>query len=151
MTALYVIADQYLALAEKLAEGDFDLQTIEDTIEASGITDELAIKAQGCEFIARGALAHHDAIDAEIARLTALKASRDKAAQAMRDYIKTCMERAGIEKIECPLFKLTIKKNPAAVALGRRSGVNLTAKQRQARAKRAGLARWAKARKAAHA
>lgn len=115
MTALYALTNQYLALAEKLAEGDFDLQTIEDTIEASGITDELVVKAQGCEFIARGALAHHDAIDAEIARLTALKASRDKAAQAMRDYIKVCMERAGIEKIDCPLFKLTIKKNPPAV------------------------------------
>ena len=58
MTALFVLTNEYLALAEKLAEGDFDLQTIEDTIEASGIKDELAIKAQGCEFIARGALAH---------------------------------------------------------------------------------------------
>jgi hypothetical protein len=115
MTALYVLTNEYLALAEKLAEGDFDLQTIEDTLEASGITDELAIKAQGCEFIARGALAHHDAIDAEIARLTALKANRDKTAQAMRDYVKREMERAGIEKINCPLFKLSIKKNPPSV------------------------------------
>ena len=36
MTALYVIANQYLALAEKLADGDFDAATIADTIEASG-------------------------------------------------------------------------------------------------------------------
>lgn len=115
MTALYVLTSQYLQLAEQLAEGDFDAQTIADTIEASGITDELATKAQGIEFVARGALAHHDAIDAEIARLTALKKQRQKVADGLRDYLKNEMERAGIEKIECPLFKISIAKNPASV------------------------------------
>lgn len=117
VTALYVLTNQYLALAEKLADGDFDLQTVADTIEASGITDELAVKAQGCEFIARGALAHNHAIDAEIDRLQALKARREKAAQAMRDYIKSCMEHAGINKIDCPLFQISIRQNPPAVEL----------------------------------
>lgn len=115
MTALYVLTNQYLELAEKLADGDFDAQTIADTIEASGISDELAVKAQGIEFVARGAEAHHAAIDAEIARLTALKAHRQKVADGLRAYLKDNMERAGIEKIECPLFKLSIKKNPPSV------------------------------------
>jgi len=117
MTALYVLTNQYLELAEKLADGDFDAQTIADTIEASGISDELAVKAQGIEFVARGAEAHHAAIDAEIARLTALKAHRQKVADGLRAYLKDNMERAGIEKIECPLFRLTIKKNPPSVEL----------------------------------
>lgn len=115
MTALYVLTNQYLELAEKLADGDFDAQTIADTIEASGISDELAVKAQGIEFVARGAEAHHATIDAEIARLTALKAYRQKVADGLRAYLKDNMERAGIEKIECPLFKLSIKKNPPSV------------------------------------
>lgn len=115
MAALYVLTNQYLELAEKLADGDFDAQTIADTIEASGISDELAVKAQGIEFVARGAEAHHAAIDAEIARLTALKAHRQKVADGLRAYLKDNMERAGIEKIECPLFKLSIKKNPPSV------------------------------------
>lgn len=117
MTALYVLTNQYLELAEKLADGDFDAQTIADTIEASGISDELAVKAQGIEFVARGAEAHHATIDAEIARLTALKAHRQKVADGLRAYLKDNMERAGIEKIECPLFRLTIKKNPPSVEL----------------------------------
>lgn len=115
MTALFVLTNQYLELAEKLADSDFDAQTIADTIEASGITDELATKAQALEYVARGALAHHDTIDAEIARLQALKAKRDKVAQGLRDYLKQNMERAGIEKIECPLFSISIKKNPPSV------------------------------------
>jgi len=115
MTALYVIANQYLALAEKLADGDFDAQTIADTIEASGITDELAVKAQGIEFVARGAEAHNLAIDAEIARLQALKAHRSKVAAGLRAYLLDNMQRAGIERIDCPLFTVSIKKNPPAV------------------------------------
>jgi len=117
MTALFVLTNQYLALAEKLADGDFDAQTIADTIEASGISDELAVKAQGIEFVARGAEAHHAAIDAEIARLQALKAHRQKVADGLRAYLKDNMERAGFEKIECPLFKLSIRKNPPSVEI----------------------------------
>lgn len=117
MTALYVLTNQYLALAEQLADGDFDATTIADTIEASGITDELAVKAQGIEFVARGAEAHNAAIDAEIARLANLKISRQKVADGLRAYLKDNMERAGIEKIECPLFKLSIKKNPPSVEI----------------------------------
>lgn len=117
MTQLYVLTNQYLELAEKLADGDFDAQTIADTIEASGISDELAVKAQGIEFVARGAEAHHAAIDAEIARLKALKEQRQRAADGLRQYLKDNMERAGIEKLECPLFKLSIKKNPPSVEI----------------------------------
>lgn len=117
MTALFVLTNQYLELAEKLADGDFDAQTIADTIESTGITDELAVKAQSIEYVARGALAHHDAIDAEISRLQTLKAKRDKVAQGLRDYLKDNMERAGIEKIECPMFSIGIRKNPPAVEI----------------------------------
>lgn len=117
MTALYQLTNQYLALAEKMADGDFDAQTVADTIEASGITDELAVKAQGIEFVARGAEAHHAAIDAEIARLQALKAHRQKVADGLRAYLLDNMQRAGIDKIECPLFKLSIKKNLPSVEI----------------------------------
>ena len=117
MTALYVLANQYLELADKLANLDLDATTIADTIEASGITDELTVKAQGIEYVARGAEAHHAAIDAEIARLQALKAQRTRTAEGLREYLKTQMERANIHKIECPLFKISIKANPPAVEI----------------------------------
>ena len=117
MTALYVLTDNYLKLAETLADGDFDLTTIADTIEASGITDEIAVKAQGVEYVARGAEAHNAAIDAEILRLQALKARRCKTAENLRAYIKTSMEHAGIQKIECPMFSISIKSNPPAVEI----------------------------------
>lgn len=117
MTALYKLTNQYLALAEKLSDGDFDAATISDTIEASGITDEIAEKAQGLEYVARGAEAHNLAIDAEIARLQALKQHRMKVAAGLRGYLLDNMQRMQIERIDCPMFSISIRKNPPSVEI----------------------------------
>lgn len=117
MTALYALTNQYMALAEKLSDGDFDAATIADTIEASGITDEIAEKAQGLEYVARGAEAHNLAIDAEIARLQALKQHRMKVAAGLRGYLLDNMQHMGIERIDCPMFSISIRKNPPAVEI----------------------------------
>lgn len=114
-TSLFNLTNQYLQLAHQLADGDFDAATVADTIEASGISDDIAVKCQNIEYVARGAEAHNYAIDVEIARLQALKAQRVKTAQHLRDYIKQSMERLQIERIECPLFAISIRKNPPAV------------------------------------
>ena len=115
--ALYQLTGQYLELADRLANMDLDAQTVADTIEASGITDEIAVKAQGIELVARTAELHCPAIDTEIERLLALKAQRQRVAAGLREYLKANMEGAGIEKIECPFFKFSIRKNPPAVDL----------------------------------
>jgi len=117
MTALYNLANQYLELANKLADGDFDAATIADTIEASGITDDLSAKAQALEYVARGAESHNDAIDAEIARLKALKEHRTKVADGVRKYLFDNMQRMGITKIDCPLFTIDIVKNQPKVEI----------------------------------
>ena len=117
MTALYALTNQYLALAEKLSDGDFDATTIADTIEASGITDEIAEKAQGLEYVARGAEAYNLEIDAEIARLQALKQHRMKVAAGLRGYLLDNMQRMQIERIDCPMFSISIRKNPPAVEI----------------------------------
>jgi hypothetical protein len=114
MSALYAITNEYIALAERLADLDLDVETVKDTIEASGLMDSLQDKAQGLEYVARGALAHHFAIDSEIARLQALKLKRDKVAQGLRDYLKDNMIRAGILKIECSMFSISVRDNPPA-------------------------------------
>jgi hypothetical protein len=115
MTQLYVMADEYAALMHRLDVLDMDAQTIADTIEASGLVDDIQTKAQGIEMVAREATKYVTLIDMEIDRLKELKASRERVGQGLRDYLKRCMESAGIEKIECPLFKVAIQKNPPAV------------------------------------
>jgi len=114
-TSLFTLTNQYLQLADKLAAGDFDAETVADTIEASGITDDIAVKAQNLEYVARSAETYLPAIDAEIARLTALKAHRVKVAQGLRDYLMDSMQRMQIERIECPMFAISIRSNPPSV------------------------------------
>ena len=117
MSSLFSLTGQYLALAHKLADADFDASTVADTIEASGLVDDIATKCQAIEHVARGAEAHNAAIDAEIMRLQALKAHRVKVAQGLRDYIKQNMLTLGIERIECPLFQISIRNNPPSVEI----------------------------------
>jgi len=113
--ALYTLTGEYLALMNTLADGDFDAQTIADTIEGSGLTEAIAEKACGVEMVARTIEMHVPAIDAEIERLTKLKKQRQTAASALREYLKRNMIAAGITKLESPLFKIKLQDNPPAV------------------------------------
>lgn len=115
LPSLYQLADEYSALMHKLDSLDLDAQTIQDTIEASGLTDAIELKAQGIEMVARAAVAYCPTIDAEIERLKALKAQREAVAHGLRQYLLRNMESAGIEKIACPYFTISIAKNPPSV------------------------------------
>lgn len=113
--ALYTLTGEYLALMNKLSDGDFDAQTIADTIEGSGLTEAIAEKACGVEMVARTMEMHVPAIDAEIERLAKLKKQRQTAAAALRDYLKRNLIASGITKLESPLFKIKLQDNPPAV------------------------------------
>lgn len=113
--ALYELTAQYRELAEKLSSMDLDVTTVADTIEASGITDEIAVKAQGIEMVARTLEMHSPAIKAEIDRMQALMKQREKTAAGLREYLKTNMQASQITKLESPLFKIRLQDNPAAV------------------------------------
>jgi len=111
--ALYSLTTQYRQLLDTLSEGDFDAVTVADTIEASGLTDDIAAKASGIEMVARSLTAHCPAIDAEIIRLTALKRQRENAAAGLRAYLLHNMQASGITKLESPLFKISVRDNPS--------------------------------------
>lgn len=113
--ALYELTAGYRHLLDQLSEGDFDLTTISDTIEASGIVDDIAIKVAGIEIVARTMEMHTPALDAEIERLTALKKRRQNAAKGLRDYLLTNMQAMGITKLESPLFVIKLQNNPPSV------------------------------------
>lgn len=113
MTALYDIAAEYREAADKLADLDLDPQTVADTLE--GLSGELEVKAQNVAFFARNLEATASAIKQAEADMAARRKSLEKRAEGLRQYIFTSMQVAGIEQIECPHFRLSIKKNPAAV------------------------------------
>jgi hypothetical protein len=54
-----------------------------------------------------------DAIDAEIKRLKTMKESRDKKVTWLTESLKKAMLVSGIEKIESPLFKISLRRSEA--------------------------------------
>ena len=54
-----------------------------------------------------------DQIDAEIKRLKAMKESRDKKVTWLTESLKKAMLVSGIEKIESPLFKISLRRSEA--------------------------------------
>jgi hypothetical protein len=52
-----------------------------------------------------------DQIDAEIKRLKAMKESRDKKVTWLTESLKKAMLVSGIEKIESPLFKISLRRS----------------------------------------
>jgi hypothetical protein len=54
-----------------------------------------------------------DQIDAEIKRLKAMKESRYKKVTWLTDSLKKAMMVSGIEKIESPLFKISLRRSEA--------------------------------------
>lgn len=115
MTALYNIAAEYRAAAEKLAELDLDAETIVDTLE--GLSGDLETKAQNVAFLARNLESTAAAIKQAEADMAARRKAMENRADGLKRYIFESMKFAGIEKIECPHFRLSIKNNPAAVEI----------------------------------
>jgi hypothetical protein len=52
-----------------------------------------------------------DQIDAEIKRLKAMKDSRDKKINWLKESLKLAMMVSGIDKIDSPLFKLSLRRS----------------------------------------
>lgn len=113
MSALYEIAHQFRADAEKLADLDLDPQTLIDTIEA--MSGDLETKVQNTLFVARNLESTADAIDAAAAAMTARSKAIKARSGVLRKGVFDAMLFTGVQKIEGPYFKLTIQNNPAAV------------------------------------
>ncbi len=110
---LYEIATQYQVDCEKLQELDLDDQTLTDTLE--GLSGTLEAKAQATAVVVRNLESMAEQIkQAEDAMASRRKAIENRA-RSIRSYVLRCMQKAGISKIESPLFRISIKKNPPAV------------------------------------
>lgn len=113
MTALYVLAAEYRAAADKLSEMDIDAQTIADTLES--ISGDLETKAIGVAMVARNFDASAAAIKEAEAAMAARRKALETRAASLRAYLLSSMKFTGISKIECPHFALTVRDNPPAV------------------------------------
>lgn len=111
--ALYNIAHEHRRMVEALTNTQDDAQTIRDTIESeSGPLEE---KMQRVAYAPKILEAEADAIMAAATEMMARAEAKRKRAEHVREYLKTCMEVAGVTLIECPQFVIRLQKNPPKV------------------------------------
>lgn len=75
--------------------------------------DQLQAKAVNYAKVIANYQAESDAIDQEIKRLKAMKDSREKKIDWLKESVKKAMLVSGIEKVESPLFKLSVRRSEA--------------------------------------
>jgi heme oxygenase len=75
--------------------------------------EQLQAKAGNYAKVIANIQGYSDAIDAEIKRLKAMKETKDRAVTRLKDAVKNAMMVSGIDKIESPLFKLSLRRSEA--------------------------------------
>lgn len=113
--SLYQLAAEFKSLEQKLLDGDYDEQTIHDTLEAE--SGALEVKAVNVAMFVRNLEASAEQIKlAEKAMAERRKVLENKA-ESIKKYLLDNMKSCGISKIESPYFNLTVKKNPPKLVI----------------------------------
>lgn len=115
MTALFELATQYRAIADKLHDSELDEQTINDTLE--GMSGDLQEKSINIAKFFRNVESDADQIEQAAKQMIDRAKSMRKKADSLKHYLHSNMEKAGIQKIESPWFVLSIKNNPESVQI----------------------------------
>ena len=111
--SLYVLADEYQQAAAQLADLDMPDEVVADTLESLQFPIEQ--KATNVAMFVRNLEATAEAIKAAEVEMAKRRKALESRAANVREYLKANMLRTGITKIECPLFKISVRDNPASV------------------------------------
>jgi hypothetical protein len=112
---LYEITDSVRELQTLAMDGDIPEDCLRDTLEAVG--GEFKDKAKQVAFVIQNMGAPIPAIDAQIARLQAMKKSIQSREEWLKNYLLENMTAAGITEIACDLFTLSISKGRESVSV----------------------------------
>lgn len=115
MTTLFQLAAEHRALADKLHDLDLDDQTIADTLEAE--SGDLIEKGKNVAAVFRNLESDAKQIKEAEQQLAERRKAIEKRAESLKNHLKTNMEIAGIQKIECPWFVISIAQNPETVTV----------------------------------
>jgi len=107
MTQLHKLSHEMEKVKGLLGDG-VPAEAINDTLE--GLDLEFKDKAEKMLFLVSNMQSDVDQIDKEIERLTDKKRVVNNNQNQLKEYLRSNMEATGIDKIECPLFRITLKK-----------------------------------------
>lgn len=112
---LYELTSKRLALQNTLQALNFDVETIQDTLE--GDSHALQVKIENYGYVIRNMESFVEAIKIEEERLSKRRRIQENRVEQIKNWLKLNMEACGIQKIESPAFTIAIQKNPASVVI----------------------------------
>lgn len=112
---LFQIAAEYRHITDVLQDSGVDEQTLADTLE--GEAWPLELKAQNYGFVIRNIEANVFAMKNAEEQIEKRRKAAENRITALKERLKLGLEIAGVQKIECPEFSISIKKNPASVEI----------------------------------
>lgn len=121
MSKLYELAGEYLTLLEMMESGEYDEQTIRDTLE--GVQGEIEVKADSYAKIIRMLNGEVDMFKAEEERLAARRKSLENHIDSMKRNLEKCMIATDNRKFKTDLFSFAIQKNAPSIVYDDRSKV----------------------------
>lgn len=112
MSNLYEIGNEINELAERE-----DIDDNQKILIVKDLAAQLNQKAENIVKFNFNIASNIDSIDAEIERLNSLKTVLKHKQDRIKEYVKGAMEYMDIQKIETPLGKISIAKNPPSVEI----------------------------------
>lgn len=108
--AIYEIEKQYINLAEQIIDNDGEL-TEELELALAINKEQLENKGQCYAYVIKELEAFNDAVDIEIKRLQALKKSRGKTVDRLKETIIKAMDLFEVTELKTPTLKINFRKS----------------------------------------
>lgn len=106
---LYELAGQYFELQAMIESGEFDEQTLADTLE--GLEGEIEAKADGYARVIRNLEASAEAYKNEAERFAAKRRACENGVKRLKEFLRDTMIALDKEKIKTELFDFSVRNN----------------------------------------
>ena len=110
---LYELTEMYQNIWELVADDETDLDTLE--IALSQIEDNIELKAESMAKLVRGIDGDVAALKEEETRLAKRRKALENKQTNIKLFLENQLKQMGLDKVETPLFKVSIQNNPPSV------------------------------------
>lgn len=112
MKTLYEITNEYMELLNLMQSAKVDEETIQDTIESTGLKDDFRSKIDGYLYVIDDLEASNKRIKKEEDRLAERRKMQEKNIRKMKDTLTDTMQLLDIQKERTDRYTVWVQNNP---------------------------------------
>src|SRR5699024_9776601 len=117
LKTLYDISNEYKELLDLMQSEEVDEETIQDTIESTGLKDDFRNKIDGYLYVIDDLEASNDRIKNEEKRLAERRRMQEKNIRKMKDTLTDTMQLLDIQKERTDRYTVWVQNNPIKLSI----------------------------------